>query len=171
MGFPIKIPVQTTSESDGGAEAAGLQEAVLGAARTGGAIPCLGGVDRIALWIAVGGGSGYFPGAPGTAGSLCATVIFLAMGWGVLGSDDSLSTWPAEVWAGGFFALIALLFALGVWSAGRAERLLGQTDDGRIVIDEVVGQWVTLSPIAPFGPSGRRKACPETILRRFFPWS
>jgi len=152
VGFPIKSPVQTISKADDGLAAANPQAAGLGASRVDGSIPCLGGVDRIALWIAVGGGSGYFPGAPGTAGSLCAAAIFLAMGWGFLRGGTSFSSWPAGVWVGGFCALVTLLFALGVWSSGRAERLLGRKDDGRIVIDEIVGQLVTLSPIALFWP-------------------
>ncbi len=37
---------------------------------------------------------------------------------------------------------------LGVACAGRAERLLGSADDGRIVIDEVAGQLLGLAPLA-----------------------
>lgn len=37
-----------------------------------------------------------------------------------------------------------LLFALGTWSAGRAEKYFGRVDPGPVVIDEVVGQIVTL---------------------------
>ena len=45
----------------------------------------------------------------------------------------------------------AALFALGVWAADRAERIYGE-DDGRIVIDEVVGQLLTLAPLLFWGP-------------------
>jgi phosphatidylglycerophosphatase A len=38
----------------------------------------------------------------------------------------------------------AALFALGVWAAGRAEEFFGRVDPGQVVIDEVVGQMVTL---------------------------
>ncbi len=44
----------------------------------------------------------------------------------------------------------AALLALGVWAAERAEHIYGR-DDGRIVIDEVVGQLLTLAPLLAFG--------------------
>jgi phosphatidylglycerophosphatase A len=37
-----------------------------------------------------------------------------------------------------------VVFAVGVWAAGATERFLGRTDPGEIVVDEVVGQMVTL---------------------------
>jgi phosphatidylglycerophosphatase A len=46
----------------------------------------------------------------------------------------------------------AALLALGVWAADRAERIYGE-DDGRIVIDEVVGQLLTLAPLLLWGGS------------------
>jgi phosphatidylglycerophosphatase A len=53
--------------------------------------------------------------------------------------------------APGLLALswVALL-ALGVWAADRAERIYGE-DDGRIVIDEVLGQLLTLTPFLFWG--------------------
>jgi phosphatidylglycerophosphatase A len=36
-----------------------------------------------------------------------------------------------------------VLFALGVWAAGEAERFFGRVDPGQVVIDEVVGQMLT----------------------------
>ena len=44
----------------------------------------------------------------------------------------------------------AALFALGVWAADRAEQIYGE-DDGRIVIDEVLGQLLTLAPLLFWG--------------------
>jgi len=35
---------------------------------------------------------------------------------------------------------------LGVWAADATERIYGKKDDGRIVIDEVAGQLLTLAP-------------------------
>ena len=40
--------------------------------------------------------------------------------------------------------MIALLFAVGVWSGTHAERYFGTTDPGPGVIDEVVGMLITL---------------------------
>lgn len=55
-----------------------------------------------------------------------------------LGSSLLLVTWVG-------------LLGLGIWSADAAERVFARKDDGRIVIDEVVGQWLTLLPLVPLG--------------------
>lgn len=41
----------------------------------------------------------------------------------------------------------AVSFAGGVWAAGALAAATGREDDGEIVIDEVVGQWLTLAPL------------------------
>lgn len=78
------------------------------------------------------GGAGLSPIAPGTVGSLVAVVLFLGLGRLPLGLY--LLTWLA-------------LLALAIWSSEVAERSFGTTDDGRIVIDEVVGQLAALAPL------------------------
>jgi len=40
-------------------------------------------------------------------------------------------------------AIAGAIFAVGVWSAGRAEVHFGRKDPERVVIDEVVGQMLT----------------------------
>lgn len=85
-------------------------------------------------WLATGFGAGYFPVAPGTAGSLVGLALVIALRQTSLGSAElgrSLA------------ALAAVIFALGVWSAGRAEKAFGRVDPGQVVIDEVVGQIMT----------------------------
>jgi len=75
---------------------------------------------------------GYVPGGPGTAGSLAA----LALAW-VLNSYAGVSAaWLA------FFG--ALLMAPAIWAAGRMAKDTGSKDPQVVVIDEVVGQWITL---------------------------
>jgi len=101
--------------------------------------------DRIAFGVAVVGGAGLVPVAPGTVGSL------FAVGLAVLGDVAVRSSAGAgQVRIAGYAIVIAAVFALGVWASDRAERISGRHDDGRIVIDEVVGQWIALLPIAPF---------------------
>jgi phosphatidylglycerophosphatase A len=80
--------------------------------------------------LATGFGSGYGPIAPGTWGS----VPGVALAWGI------------DRWGGPWAVLVAALVfaAAGVWAAGRAERLLGEKDPGRVVVDEIAGQIVTL---------------------------
>lgn len=86
------------------------------------------------LWIATGLGSGYFPVAPGTAGSALGLVLVIAF------RQTSLD--PVRL-AATLAVLAGLLFVVGVWSAGKAERIFGRVDPGQVVIDEVVGQIIT----------------------------
>jgi phosphatidylglycerophosphatase A len=48
----------------------------------------------------------------------------------------------------GRLALLAAVFVLGGLAATRAEAHFGRCDPGAVIIDEVVGQWVTLLPFA-----------------------
>ena len=87
-----------------------------------------------AIWIATAGGAGYFPIAPGTAGSLVGVAMVAGLGLAPLHRGAAIALLAAAVLA---------LFFLGVWAAGKAEVFLGRTDPGQVVIDEVVGQMVT----------------------------
>jgi phosphatidylglycerophosphatase A len=86
---------------------------------------------RLALFICTFGYVGYFPVAPGTAGSLAGLAVY-----GLLRAAGA--TPLADL------AVIAVLFAAGAWSGTLAERHFGGTDPGAGVIDEVVGMLVTL---------------------------
>lgn len=87
----------------------------------------------MAVWIATAGGVGFGPWAPGTWGALLAVVLFVA-GLHRLG-------WP-------LYGLLVLIWTgVGVWASSAAEGYFDRHDDGRIVIDEVVGQWIALSPL------------------------
>jgi len=89
---------------------------------------------RVAIWIATCAGTGYFPIAPGTAGS--AVGIALVAGLGRI-------PWPAPWTAAALLLVAGCLFGLGVRTAGEAEKFFGRVDPGQVVIDEVVGQIVT----------------------------
>jgi phosphatidylglycerophosphatase A len=78
--------------------------------------------------LASAGFAGYCPIAPGTSGSLAGLILW----W--FGAD--LNIWLQ-------LSFIITLFFLGVWAATLAEKDWGH-DAGRIVIDEVMGMWVTL---------------------------
>ena len=80
----------------------------------------------IASWF----GSGFLPGAPGTWGSLAA----LPFAWLIVAYAG---TWP-------LLAAANLLFFIGWIAAHFAIRGDSDHDPGWIVIDEVVGQWITL---------------------------
>jgi phosphatidylglycerophosphatase A len=88
----------------------------------------------LSVWIATGLGAGYFPVAPGTAGSIVGLALVIALRQTSLGSAGlgiSLAT------------MAAVVFAVGVWSAGKAEKAFGRVDPGQVVIDEVLGQIIT----------------------------
>jgi len=88
----------------------------------------------LSIWIATGFGAGYFPVAPGTAGSvvgLALVIAFRQTSFGPLRLAVSLAI------------LACVLFAVGVWSAEKAEKIFGRVDPGQVVIDEVAGQVIT----------------------------
>ena len=87
------------------------------------------------VWIATCFGVGYFPVAPGTAGSAVAVILVAA-----LGRLPLSRAWHWGLLAG---ALLSIL-VVGVWAATAAERFFGRTDPGHVVIDEVAGQILTL---------------------------
>ena len=86
-------------------------------------------MTSLGVGIATVGGVGWFPIAPGTAGSAVGVVIYLlTRSW----------TAPAQV------ALLLGVTLVGVWAAGVAESELKKEDPGPVVIDEVAGQLLTL---------------------------
>lgn len=89
--------------------------------------------SRAAFAAATWFGSGYAPVAPGTAGSLAALVIAIGLRYW-LGIS--------ALWIG---ALGILLIAPGIWAAGVVAQEIGRTDPQIVVIDEVVGQWITIA--------------------------
>ena len=93
-------------------------------------------MTRFAVFIATAGYCGYFPVAPGTAGSAAGLLVYVLVSWA--------GTPLVEV------AAIALVFAAGAWSATHAERFFGGIDPGPVVIDEVLGMLITLA----FIPAG-----------------
>jgi phosphatidylglycerophosphatase A len=82
----------------------------------------------LATWF----GCGYFPYGPGTIGALAAALIAFALhvslGWGQIS----------------FLVLTGLWLGPAIWAATRAARISGRKDPGFVVVDEVLGQWLTL---------------------------
>ncbi len=89
-------------------------------------------LTKFAIAIATWFGCGYFPWGPGTAGSVAALAIAYALA--------VLAHWrPIN------FALLSLaVLPIGIWSAGITARELKKKDPGIVVVDEVLGQWITL---------------------------
>ena len=87
-------------------------------------------------------GVGKLPKAPGTWGSLAALVIAVPL------IHFINFNWPI------FIGLTAVLFMLGIAAADVYAKRTGEEDSPKVVIDELVGQWITLFPLAlvlPFG--------------------
>ena len=73
-------------------------------------------------------GCGYSPVGPGTAGSLAAVLIAIA-----LRNRTTL------------VMLAVVLLVPAIWSAGKVAQYESRRDPQIVVIDEVLGQWITLA--------------------------
>ena len=87
-------------------------------------------------------GCGYAPTAPGTAGSLAALATAIALHY--------VFHYPGEYERMVLLILTVLLLAPGIWSADVVARQVNQTDPHIVVVDEVIGQWITLAGAATF---------------------
>lgn len=89
-------------------------------------------MNRLAVALSTWFGCGYWPWGPGTAGSLAAVLIAAAL----------------HTWLGAnriTIAALLLIFLLpGIWASTRTARLWQTEDPGKVVVDEVLGQWLTL---------------------------
>jgi len=90
----------------------------------------------LALPIATWFGCGYSPVAPGTAGSAGALLTAF-----LLVNSLGLRPWH-------FAVLAAALAGPGIWAADRIAREAGRKDPPRVVVDEALGQWVTIAGAA-----------------------
>lgn len=98
---------------------------------------CMTFKDECILAFCRLGVAGLAPKAPGTWGTAVACILapFLFLPLNIY--------WRSIV-------LIAL-FVLGGLAATRAEQILHQKDPGQVVIDELVGVWLTMLPFAKAG--------------------
>ena len=88
--------------------------------------------ERFILFSATGAGSGRAPFAPGTFGTLAGIPVVLLF----LVIPSSMQV---------FFTLVVILFS--IWVSDRAETLIGESDPGCVVIDEIAGFTVTMAGI------------------------
>lgn len=84
--------------------------------------------DPVTL-IATAGGAGYLTKMPGTVGSAVACVLFVLL--------------PIRWW------VILAVMAAGIWAGDVYARRKGVTDPSEVVIDEVVGMWISLYALPP----------------------
>jgi len=106
-------------------------------------------MDRLIVALATGMYSGYIPFAPGTWGSALALLPwYFCRNLGFLN----------------YLFVLVFLFILGFFTAGSAEKIMNQPDPGCIVIDEILGIFITLA-LAPNHPAAWLTGF---ILFRFF---
>lgn len=89
---------------------------------------------RFILFLSSNAGLGYAPVASGTFGTLAGIPAY----W-------LLAALPPALW----LLTVVALFFLACWASGEAGKIYGVVDDGRIVIDELVGYLVTIA-LLPF---------------------
>lgn len=109
--------------------------------------------DYLALAIATCG-VGYLPLIPGTFGSMLGVGIFLLL---------------TRVTSGPWVVLISILVIIfsGIWAATRTEELSGRKDPGKVVVDEVAGQMISLLPLTIFTVSTLAVIVSFTLFRFF----
>lgn len=83
--------------------------------------------------IGTGFGSGFSPFAPGTAGALLASIIWVALYFLV----PFTTLWCITL------GLVILFTLAGIWAANKLEACWGE-DPSRVVVDEMVGVWIPL---------------------------
>ena len=90
----------------------------------------------IAKIITTAFGAGFSPFAPGTMGALVGILL-----WWLINVPFS-NSYPANFFP--FMVLmIIIVFFVGVWASNVMEPEWGH-DPGKIVVDEVIGQWIAL---------------------------
>lgn len=96
--------------------------------------------DRLAAAICTCG-VGLIPFAPGTFGALVGLAIFYVI---------FLTCKTAPHYFQACLILVSLVIsALGIWAGNRGESIFGEKDAQRIVVDEVAGQLISFTLIAP----------------------
>ncbi len=99
-------------------------------------------MKSVALTLSTWFGCGYFPWGPGTVGSLAALFIAVAVNHWLGGTRQFL------------FGSTFLLLMPAMWAATVAATASGKKDPGFIVVDEVLGQWVTLLGVTSYTVKG-----------------
>lgn len=96
-------------------------------------------MNGLAVFIATFGYVGFFPIAPGTAGSLAALALYGLVRWAGTPALELVT-------------IVAVLM-IGIWASTRTEHALARKDPGPVVIDEVLGMLITLAflPLSMWG--------------------
>ena len=87
-------------------------------------------MNKIPIFFATWFGVGYLPKIPGTWASAAALP----------------PAYLIVLWGGAYWLAISsgIIFVIGVWVSSRTASILEKSDPSEVVIDEIVGQWITL---------------------------
>jgi phosphatidylglycerophosphatase A len=117
--------------------------------------PARSATDYLALVLATCG-VGYLPLAPGTWGSLVGIGFYVLVRGAALKFFFAIAKPPIHDLGSIYYGVIAveliavcLLILVGTWAASRTEKLSAKKDPGKVVVDEVAGQFIALLPV-PF---------------------
>jgi phosphatidylglycerophosphatase A len=89
----------------------------------------------LAKTIATFFGTGYFPLAPGTFASLVIVLLY--------------KYFLADISVLIYLGLAIIIYIVGIWSSSRVAQEMQTEDPRKIVIDEVLGQWLALFALEP----------------------
>ena len=130
--------------------------------------------DYLALAIATCG-VGYLPLAPGTWGSLVGIGVYALVRGAAMkffftaGAVRNFNL--LHVYYGVIAIELVAVFVIalaGTWAASRTEKLSGKKDPGKVVIDEVAGQFIVLLPVPFVLGAAWWTAILAFVLFRFF---
>ena len=96
--------------------------------------------DRLAFAISTCG-VGVIPFAPGTFGAVVGVAIFYAL---FVACKSAPQYFQAVV-----IVASLVVTALGIWASNYGEKIFGEKDAQRIVVDEVAGQLISFVLVAP----------------------
>jgi len=100
-------------------------------------------VDRLAYMIATGVGAGSAPVAPGTVGAIEGVILFII--FNLLARKTFLLE---PLWSVALLIVVNIaLLVVGVWASSRACEMCDLEDPSHVVIDEVSGQLIALTPL------------------------
>ena len=112
---------------------------------------------RAGLLLATGFGLGYAPVAPGTAGSLGAAALFALLH----------QTLEGPTFRYAYLFLLAWLVPIALWSTEQALAHWKTSDPQAVVIDEILGQWLTFGGLVLAAFAGAPAAGWKYLLAGF----
>jgi len=98
-------------------------------------------------------GIGYIPFAPGTFGSIVAFPVYFLLTYILIVLKGGVASLGAPDLINGMLVWIVALFFVGLWAADKYSKDTGNDDPKEVIIDEVVGQLLTICLIVWLVPN------------------